>query len=131
MVEVLRKEVDYDFDEAVKRVEQICSKRGFSVLATKHLDQIFKKSLNVDKYPRYTMVLACNPALAKMALDVSKDAGTLFPCSFVVYEDQGKTIVAHTSIMRVSAETGLAPEDEMEPVIKETGKHIHKVWDDI
>lgn len=131
MVEVLRKEVDYDFDEAVKRVEDICSKNGFSVLVTKHLDQIFKKALDVDKYPRYAMVLACNPALAKMALDVSKDAGTLFPCSFVVYEDEGRTVVAHTSIMRVAAETGLAPEDKMEPVIKETGKHVHKVWEDI
>jgi len=131
MVEVLRKELSEGFDEAVQKIEQICNDEGFTVMLTKNVDKIFAKKLGAKDYPRYTFILACAAPLAKMALDVSKDVGTIFPCSFVVYEDEGKIFAAHTSIMRIAAETGLAPKDKMAPVIEETGKRVHKVWDRI
>lgn len=130
MVDVLRKEMQVGFDEAVKRVERACEEEGFGLLLTKDIDKVFKKNLGVD-YTKYTFVLACAPELAKMALDASKNVGTLFPCSFVVYEDHGKIFVAHTSIMRAASELGLAPADAMAPVIEETGKRIGRVWDRI
>lgn len=131
MVEVLKKELSEGFDEAVQRIEQICEDEGFTVMLTKSVDEIFAKKLGTKNYPRYTVILACAAPLAKMGLDVSKDVGTIFPCSFVVYEDKGKIFAAHTSIMRVAAEIGLAPKDKMVPVIEETGKRVHKVWDRI
>jgi len=131
MVEVLRKELSEGFDEAVQRIEQISADEGFIVMLTKSVDEIFANKLGVKGYPRYTVILACAPPLAKMALDVSKDVGTIFPCSFVVYEDKGKIFAAHTSIMRIAAETGLGPKDKLAPVIEETSKRVHKVWDRI
>jgi uncharacterized protein (DUF302 family) len=130
MVEVLRKELQVGFDDAVKRVEEACVSEGFGLLLTKAIDKVFKEKLGVD-HSRYTFVLACAPELAKMGLDASKDVGTLFPCSFVVYEDEGRILVAHTSIMRIASEVGLATETAMAPVIEETGKRIKKVWDKI
>ena len=85
----------------------------------------------MEIYPRFTTILACAPELAKAALDVSLDVGALFPCSFVVYENEGKIFVMHTSIMKAAAETGLAPKDAMAPVIEMTGRRVHKVWDSI
>ncbi|NWF94899.1 MAG: DUF302 domain-containing protein [Candidatus Thorarchaeota archaeon] len=131
MVDVLRKELRVSFDEAVKRVETACTDEGFGLLATKNLDQIFRERLGVTNYPRYTMVLACAPQLAKMALDVSKDVGTLFPCSFVVYEENNRVFVAHTSIMKTAVETGLATAEAMRPVIDATSKKVRAVWDRI
>ena len=130
MVEVLRKEVQMGFDEAVKRVEEACTSEGFGVMLTKAIDKVFKEKLGVD-HSRYTFVLACAPELAKMALDASKDVGTIFPCSFVVYEEDGKTMVAHSSIMRIASEVGLASEEAMAPIIEETGKRVGKVWSKI
>ncbi|MBN2229691.1 MAG: DUF302 domain-containing protein [Candidatus Thorarchaeota archaeon] len=130
MVDVLRKEVSYSFDETVKRVEEACKSEGFGLLLTKGLDSVFKEKLGVE-HSRYTFILACAPELAKMALDASKDVGTLFPCSFVVYEDNDKIIVAHTSIMKVAADVGLASERSMASVIEETGKRVRKVWEKI
>jgi uncharacterized protein (DUF302 family) len=127
MVEVLKKQVQLSFDEAVKRVEDACEKEGFGLLLTKAIDEVFKRKLGVNS-SRYTFVLACAPELAKMALDASKDVGTLFPCSFVVYEEEGRVFVAHTSIMRAASELGLAPPDSMAPVIEETGKRVGRVW---
>lgn len=130
MVDVLKKEVPYSFDDAVKRVENACVKEGFGLLLTKGIDSVFKDKLGVD-YTRYTFVLACAPELAKKALDVSKDVGTLFPCSFVVYEDKEKVMVSHTSIMKIASVVGLASKKAMAPVIEETGKRIRKIWDRI
>jgi uncharacterized protein (DUF302 family) len=130
MVEVLRKEVAYSFDDAVKRVEEACESEGFGILLTRNIDSIFKQKLGVD-YTRYSFILACAPELAKKALDVSKVVGTIFPCSFVVYEEENKVIVAHTSIMRIAAEVGLATKESMLPIIEETGKRVRKVWDKI
>ncbi len=130
MVDVLRKESSHSFDDTVLKLEKVLADEGFGHLLTKGIDKVFKQKLGVD-YSRYTFVLACAPELAKMALDASKDVGTLFPCSFVVYEDAGKVMVAHTSIMKAASELGLAPEDAMVSVIEETGKRVRKVWDKI
>jgi uncharacterized protein (DUF302 family) len=130
MVDVLRKEVSYPFDEAIERVEKACTSEGFGVLLTKDVDTMFRESLGVD-YSRYTFILACAPELAKKALDTSKDVGTIFPCSFVVYEDNNRVMVAHTSIMKIAAEIGLVPREAMAPVIEETGIRVRRVWDKI
>jgi uncharacterized protein (DUF302 family) len=130
MVDVLRKEVSYPFDEAIERVEKACTSEGFGVLLTKDVDTIFRESLGVD-YSRYTFILVCAPELAKKALDTSKDVGTIFPCSFVVYEDNNRVMVAHTSIMKIAAEIGLVPREAMAPVIEEIGLRVRRVWDKI
>ncbi len=130
MVDVLRKESAYTFDETVKRAEEALSGEGFGLLLTKGIEEIFKQKLGID-YPRYTTILACAPELAKMGLDASKDVGTLYPCSFVVYEDDGKVMISHTSIMSAASELGLASEDAMTPVIEETGRRVRIVWDKI
>jgi uncharacterized protein (DUF302 family) len=128
MIDILKKELNMDFNEAVKHVEKIIAEEGFSHMLTKSLDVIFKQKLGID-YSKYTIILSCAPELAKRALDVSRNVGLLFPCSFVVYEDNGKVIVSHTSIMKAAVALGLANKDQMAPVIEMTGKKVRKVWD--
>ncbi len=82
-------------------------------------------------YPKYTFIQVCNAKLAKKVLDISKDAGVVFPCRFVVYEEGDAVIIAHTSVMRAIAELGLAPEDEMAPIIEETGRRVRELWEKI
>lgn len=129
MVDYLKKELNMEFDAAVEHVRKITEEEGFSILLVKSIDEIFKKKLGIEDYPRYTTILACAPEYAKGALDVSKLMGYLFPCSFVVYEDEGKTFVGHVSIMKIGPEVGLAPAEEMTPVIKMTGEGVHRAWD--
>ena len=130
MVDVLRKEVPYDFDDTVEKIQKVCKEEGFGIFLVKAIDEVFKEKLGVN-YPRMTTILACAPPLAKMAVDVSLDMANMFPCSFVVYEENRKTFVMHASIMKMGVEAGLAPADAMAPVIAETGKRVHKIWDRI
>ena len=131
MVDVLRKEVPYGFDEAVKRVEDTCESEGFGLQLTKGLHDVLKQKLGIEDYPKFTAILVCNPHLAKRALEISKDMGTLFPCSFTVYEEDGKVKVAHTSIMKAGVELGLASKEDMADLIEDTSKKVKKVWDKI
>jgi uncharacterized protein (DUF302 family) len=131
MIEPLKKEVALAFDDAVRRVEAIVKEGGFGVLLTKSVDEILVRKLGLPAYPRYTMILACAPNLAKMALDVSKDVGTLYPCSFTVSEEGGRVYVAHLSIMKVAAAIGLAEHAALAPVIRETEKRVEAVWNRI
>lgn len=131
MVDVLRKEVPYGFDETVKKVEEACVSEGFGLQLTKGIHDIFRQKLGIDDYPKHTVILVCNPGLAKKALDISKDMGTIFPCSFTVYEEEGKVMVAHTSIMKLGVEAGLATQEKMTDLIEETSNRIRKVWDKI
>ena len=128
MVEILKKQLAMAFDDAVKHVEQIVQEEGFSLIVTKSLDQIFAKKLGVTDYPRYSFILACGPKFAKAGLDVSKNVGLLYPCSFVIYEEEGQVFAAHSSIMKIAAEIGFAPADEMQPVIEMTSKAVHRAW---
>lgn len=131
MAEVLKKQVSLSFPEAVDRVKEIVSEE-FSILMVKSIDEVITGKLNISNYPlKYTTILACGPDLAKMALDVSEDVGSLMPCSFSVYQKEGKVFVSHVSIMKLAAETGIANENDMQPVIEETGKRVQRVWEKI
>jgi len=131
MTEVLKKELQLPFQAAVEKVEEEVSKK-FSILMVKSIDEIIRKKLDLPDYPlKYTTILACGPDLAKMALDVSVDIGTLMPCSFTVYEKEGRVFVSHISIMKIGAELGLGEEEKMKPVIEETGERVEQVWENI
>jgi uncharacterized protein (DUF302 family) len=128
MVDILEKEVSLSFDDTVKRVQDIVTNEGFTVLLTKDIDVVIKTKLGLEDYPRYTTIMACGPELAKMALDASKNVGLLFPCSFVVYEEDNKVIVAHVSIMKIAAEVGLASDAIMAPIIAKTSEMVQTAW---
>ncbi|UCE09157.1 MAG: DUF302 domain-containing protein [Candidatus Thorarchaeota archaeon] len=128
MVEVLRKEVDCEFEMAVARVEQAIIDEGFTVLLSKSIHGVLKEKLGIENYPKYTFVLACGPEIAKAAIEVSKDVGTLFPCSFAVYEENESVFVSHTPLMEVAAEVGLATKEAMAPVVEMTTAATKAVW---
>lgn len=131
MPEILRKELDMNFEDAVKRVEGLAQEGGFTILLTKGMHDMFKKKLGIEDYPKRTFILACSADLAKEAVEISKNMSLVMPCSFVVAEEEGKVVVTHSSIMKMGVELGFAPAEEMQPLIEKTGKRVHAVWERI
>lgn len=129
MIDILKKELTKEFDVAVEHITKICEQEGFTVMLTKSIDGILKKKLEITDHPRYTTILACNPILAKMGLEASFNVGLVFPCSFVVYEEDDKIFVSHVSIMKIAKEIGLATAEAMDPIIEKTSKMVHKAWE--
>jgi uncharacterized protein (DUF302 family) len=86
---------DRTFDDTIDALTDALSDEGFGILSDIDVQDAFRKKLDLDDYPRYRILGACNPPIAKAVLDEDMDAGVLLPCNVVVYEtDDGVTVTA-------------------------------------
>lgn len=87
------KTVSLSYESAIEKVTEELKKEGFGVLTTIDVRDTLKKKLNVD-FNKYVILGACNPAFAYQALQAEEHVGLLLPCNVIVYEKEGKVIVA-------------------------------------
>lgn len=89
-----KRQVDGEFDEVVEQTTDALADEGFGILSDIDVSEAFAKKLDIDDYPNYRILGACNPPLAKQGLDAESDLGTLLPCNVVVYETDDGVVVS-------------------------------------
>jgi uncharacterized protein (DUF302 family) len=115
--------VDLSYDAAVARVTEELKKEGFGVLTTIDVKATLKQKINVD-FTRYVILGACNPPLAHKALLAEEQIGLLLPCNVIVYEKEGKTVVAVFDPMLMVSVIG---KEEMRPIATEVKRKLEAV----
>jgi uncharacterized protein (DUF302 family) len=85
--------VDMPFEQAIGRITETLKEEGFGVLCRIDIHEKLKEKLGVD-FRNYVILGACNPPIAYQSLQMEPNLGLLLPCNIVVYEKDGRTVVA-------------------------------------
>ena len=86
-----QKTVTIGFDEAEVKVRGTLMEQGFGILSEIDVKKAFKEKLNIN-FQRYTILGACNPALAHQALTSELEVGMLMPCNVVIWENKDSSV---------------------------------------
>jgi uncharacterized protein (DUF302 family) len=108
---VIPAETNLPFAEAVDRTRDLLEEAGFGVLCEIDVKAKLEEKLGVEREP-YVILGVCNPPLASEGLDAEPNLGVLLPCNVVVYEREGRTLVAAVEperMLSIVGNEGLAP----------------------
>jgi uncharacterized protein (DUF302 family) len=112
------------FDEARAAVTAALKNEGFGVLTEIDVRDTLKKKLDVD-FRRYVILGACNPSLARQALEAEPQVGLLLPCNVVVQEAPAGRVVV--SIADPKAMFTLVDNPAVAPVAEEADARLRRV----
>ena len=118
--------MDYGYQKTVKKsfqsidieIRKNLSKEGFGIITEIDLQKTFKEKLGLT-YQKFQILGACNPELARKAIDYEREVGLLMPCNVIFWENEDKTV----TISFVDAEKQLSSCDNVE--LLKIGKDVN------
>lgn len=114
--------VSLSFGDAVSKTEAALQSEGFGILCRIDIQAKMKEKLGID-FPRYMILGACNPPLARQALEQDFNLGLLMPCNAVVYERDGKV---HVGVVNVEAMLSFMRRPELAAFAKEVNSKLRR-----
>lgn len=117
------KTVSLPYEKAIDKVTEELKKEGFGILTTIDVRDTLKKKLDVD-FNKYVILGACNPPFAHKALVAEEQIGLLLPCNVIVYEKEGRTVVAAFDPMAMAA---LVENPALKSVAEEVTARLQRV----
>ncbi|EFW91541.1 hypothetical protein ZOD2009_13296 [Haladaptatus paucihalophilus DX253] len=123
-----KRHVEGEFDAVVERTTEALGDEGFGVLSDIDVSDAFAKKLDIEDYPNYRILGACNPPLAKQGLDAEEDLGVLLPCNVAVYETDEGVVV---SMVDPEAMLSVVDNAEMDDIADEVQARFDRVLESL
>lgn len=118
--------LDTDHEDAIERVTNALGAEGFGVLSRIDIHEKFAEKLGEEFRP-YTILGACNPALAHVALGVRPELGLLLPCNVTVERVDERELVRIIDAGQMMEMAGLADDPEVTRVGREADERLRRV----
>jgi uncharacterized protein (DUF302 family) len=117
-------------EEAIEHVREVAEATGFGVPVEFSPSELLNEKVDADRDPYYVLG-ACNPRMADRALEETLKQGALFPCNFVIWEEEpGLQRVYHVSIMKIGRLVGIAPDtDAWQAIVEDTGELVEAFFE--
>lgn len=118
-----RMRVDLDPASAEARLRDALADEGFGILTEIDVQATLRDKLDEETAP-YTILGACNPALAHQALEADPAIGGLLPCNVVVraHPEGGAELIA----IDPDRMLGLADEPALEGLAHEVSERLQR-----
>ena len=113
------------FADAVARVREALQAQGFGMLTEIDVQATLRGKLGVDTEP-YLILGACNPSLARQALNADRRIGLLLPCNVVVRAEAGQTVI---EALDPQAMVAVAGQPSLQPVADEAATRLRAALD--
>ena len=113
-----QKTVRKSFQNIDNEIRKNLSEEGFGIITEIDLQKTFKEKLGLT-YQKFRILGACNPELARKAIDYEREVGLLMPCNVIFWENEDKTV----TISFVDAEKQLSCCDNRE--LLKIGKDVN------
>lgn len=115
------------FADAVARAKELLREEGFGVLCEIDVSKAFEEKIDADFRP-YVILGACNPKLAKHALEQESQLGLLLPCNVVVQQDSSGVSV---SAIDAKALLGIVGRPELASIADDVNARLRRVLERI
>ncbi len=112
-----------DVDTAIERVTAALKDEGFGILSDIDVQHAFKEKLDLDFRP-YRILGACNPKLARQAIDAEPHIGLLLPCNVLVQGQGDDTLV---SFLAPDKMVSVIDNEDVDPIMKDASERIGRV----
>ena len=122
--------LEMDHRAAIEHVREVAEATGFGVPVEFSPSELLNEKVAAGRDPSYVLG-ACNPNMADRALDATLEQAALFPCNFVIWQDEpGLQRVYHVSIMKIGRLVGIAPDsDEWASIVEDTGELVEEFFE--
>ncbi|WP_049972708.1 DUF302 domain-containing protein [Haladaptatus cibarius] len=124
----MTRRVDGPFQDVVDSTVDALEAEEFGVLSDINLQAKLEEKLDLEGYPEYRILGACNPPLAEQGLDAERDLGALLPCNVVVYKDDGDVVV---SAVDPDTLLGVVENPALDGIAEDVRERFDRVLDDV
>jgi len=120
--------IDASHSEAIERVTEALKTEGFGVLTRADVDQAFRDKIGVEFRP-YTILGACNPQLAHVALSSKPEIGLMLPCNVTVEAVEDGCIVRIVNPIAMMQMGDLGSDEAIAKVASDAAERLQRVAD--
>ncbi|MFH5802350.1 DUF302 domain-containing protein [Haladaptatus sp. CMAA 1911] len=124
----MTRRVDGPFQDVVDSTVDALEAEEFGVLSDINLQAKLEEKLDLEGYPEYRILGACNPPLAEQGLDAERDLGALLPCNVIVYKDDGDVVV---SAVDPDTLLGVVENPALNGIAEDVRERFDRVLDDV